>query len=88
MSAFFMFGVALETSDIKINKNDIRLIGTLTSTITSYFFAANKKTTSKERIIKEIQEQLGDIDNLSSEDIDNLCAVLKALKVPGSQPPA
>lgn len=59
----------------------IGLIGSLTSTITSYFFAVNKKSSSKEKILKEIQAQINDLDNLSTEDIDNICAVLKTLTV-------
>ncbi len=58
----------------------IGLIGSLTSTITSYFFSKTEKITSKEKIVREIQEQINYIDNLTEEDIDNICNVLKALK--------
>ncbi len=58
----------------------IGLIGSLTSTITSYFFSKSDKITSKEKMIREIQQQINYIDDLTEEDIDSICNVLKALK--------
>lgn len=56
------------------------LIGSLTSTITSYFFTKSNRTTSKNKIIREIQEQIMYIDDFTENDIDNICNVLKSLK--------
>lgn len=57
----------------------IGLIGSLTSTITSYFFTKNVNKSPKYAIINSIQKQLENIDDLSSEDIDEIYVVLKAL---------
>lgn len=60
----------------------IGLIGSLTSTITALFFqrheSASKKDTKSE-IIKTIQSQLDDFENLSDDDIETICKTLKSL---------
>lgn len=56
----------------------IGLLGTLTSTITNYFLNFQKNTVTDE-IIEKIKLQISDIDNLSDDDIDDICKVLKSL---------
>lgn len=59
----------------------IGLIGSLTSTITSYFFNSEKqKTTYRDEIIADIKAKLDDLDSLSDEDIDTIAAVLSSLR--------
>jgi voltage-gated potassium channel len=59
----------------------IGLIGSLTSTITSFFFNQSQKNkTFKEKEIDNIKQLLDHYDDLSAEDIDNIYNVLKALK--------
>ena len=60
----------------------IGLIGSLTSTITALFFqrhenAVNKGT--KNEIIKTLQMQLDDFENLSDDDIETICKTIKSL---------
>ncbi len=57
----------------------IGLIGSLTITITSYFLNIKNKTI-KDDIIENIKIRIDDIENLSNEDIDDICKVLKSLK--------
>ena len=60
----------------------IGLIGSLTSTLTALFFRKHDQTSrdsSKSQIIKTLQSQLDDFDNLTEEDIDTICATLKTL---------
>lgn len=56
----------------------IGLIGSITSTITSYFLRIEKKD-FKEDTITLIKNKLDDISNLSDEEIDSICKVLKTL---------
>lgn len=56
----------------------IGLIGSITSTITSYFLKIEKKD-FKEDTITLIKGRLDDISNLSDEEIDSICKVLKTL---------
>lgn len=56
----------------------IGLIGSITSTITSYFLKLEKKD-FKEETITSIKNRLDDISNLSDEEIDSICKVLKTL---------
>ncbi|WP_313132036.1 potassium channel family protein [Anaerocolumna sp.] len=56
----------------------IGLIGSITSTITSYFLNLEKKD-FKEETITSIKNRLDDISNLSDEEIDSICKVLKTL---------
>lgn len=65
----------------------IGFIGMLTSTISSYFIDKrlnntlnNKLGDFKSKIIVDIKSKLDNFDDLSNEDIDNICNVLKALK--------
>jgi voltage-gated potassium channel len=58
----------------------IGLIGSLTSTITSYFFSKEQKKSPKNEIIYNIQKQIENIDDLTDEDINEIYSILKALK--------
>jgi voltage-gated potassium channel len=58
----------------------IGLIGTLTSTITSYFLTKEQKKSPKIEVIHSIQKQIESIDDLTDQDIDEICLILKALK--------
>ena len=59
----------------------IGLIGSLTSTLTSYFLNSSSNTKSfKENEIEKIKNSIDNIDNLSDEDIDYICKVLKSLR--------
>lgn len=57
----------------------IGLIGTLTSTLTSYFLKLHQKNVSGE-ILDSIKQQLDDFSSLSEEDVEDICRILKALK--------
>lgn len=60
----------------------IGLIGSLTSTITALFFQRHEKSSkcyTKSEIIKTLQTQLDDFENLSDDDIDAICKTLKSL---------
>lgn len=57
----------------------IGLIGTVTSTLTSYFLDARKKSVKNETI-DLIKNRLDDLDSMSDEDIDDICKMLKSLK--------
>lgn len=60
----------------------IGLIGSLTSTLTALFFQNHEKATkvsAKSQIIKALQEQLNNFDNLSPEDIETICQTIKSL---------
>lgn len=60
----------------------IGLIGSLTSTITALFFQRHEsasKRDAKGEIIKTLQMQLDDFENLSDDDIETICKTLKSL---------
>lgn len=58
----------------------IGLIGSLTSTITSFFLNASPKSkTYSDEILIDIKSKLDNIKELSDDDIDILCAILKTL---------
>ena len=60
----------------------IGLIGSLTSTITALFYQRHEstsKTNTRDEIIKTLQSQLGDFENLSNDDIETICKTLKSL---------
>lgn len=60
----------------------IGLIGSLTSTITALFFQRHShasKGDTKSELIKTLQTQLDDFENLSDNDIETICKTLKAL---------
>lgn len=58
----------------------IGLIGSLTSTITSYFVnnSSGKKDVADETL-ENLISRISDIKSLSDEDIDNICKILKTL---------
>lgn len=58
----------------------IGLIGTVTSTITSYFINSRQKKSVANETIELIKEKLDDFENLSQEDIDVICKILVDLK--------
>ena len=60
----------------------IGLIGSLTSTITALFFQRHEKSIkhdAKSEIIRTLQEQLENFENLSDDDIETICQTLKLL---------
>ena len=60
----------------------IGFVGTLTSTITSFFLHthAGEELPYREEVIEGIKEKLDHLSSMSDEDIDTLAAMLKALK--------
>lgn len=60
----------------------IGLIGSLTSTLTALFFHRHEnasKRNTRDEIIKTVQTQLNDFENLSDNDIETICKTLRAL---------
>ena len=57
----------------------IGLIGTVTSTLTSYFLNKGTKSVENETI-EIIKQRLDHFEQLSDEDIDDICRILKAIK--------
>ena len=59
----------------------IGLIGSLTSTITTLFFQKHeqKSETSRDKLIRSIQDQLDNFDDLSDEDLKTICNTLNFL---------
>lgn len=60
----------------------IGLIGSLTSTITALFFQRHENASKKDakgEILKTLQTQLDDFENLSDDDIETICKTLKSL---------
>lgn len=63
----------------------IGLIGSLTSTITALFFQrheSSSRSDTRGQIIKSLQGQLDDFENLSDDDIETICQTLKSLHRP------
>lgn len=59
----------------------IGLLGTLTSTITSFFLnLKTEKPTHRDEILGLVLRQLEDLENLSNEDIDRICEILQTFK--------
>lgn len=58
----------------------IGLIGTVTSTITSYFLNAGQRKSVEDEAIEMIKEKLDDFESLSEEDVEAICGVLRGLK--------
>lgn len=56
----------------------IGLIGSLTSTITSFFLDNEKKSSFKDDMIDNIHKRIDDIDNMTIEDLDEIYDVLKS----------
>ncbi len=58
----------------------IGLIGSLTSTITSFFLNMNnKKKSISDDIIENIKSKIDDVKSLSDDDIDTICGILKTM---------
>lgn len=57
----------------------IGLIGTVTSTLTSYFLNAGTKSVKNE-IIESVKKRLDHFDDLTDKDVDDICRILKGLK--------
>lgn len=59
----------------------IGLIGSLTSTLTALFYQRHEHTSkdTKNELIRTLQMQLDDFDNLSDDDIETICQTLKTL---------
>lgn len=58
----------------------IGLIGSLTSTITSFFLNNSPSHTSySDELLNEIKEKIDNIKTLSDEDIDTICSILKTM---------
>ena len=57
----------------------IGLLGTVTSTITSYFLKVNRKNV-RNAALELVQEQLDHFDSLSEDDVEEICGILKGLK--------
>ena len=60
----------------------IGLIGSLTSTLTSFFMNRQHKKPA-DAVIETVKAQLDRFDELSDDDIEQLCKVLKALRTEG-----
>lgn len=59
----------------------IGLLGTLTSTITSFFLNLKPdKPTHKDEVVSLVLRQVEDLENLSNEDIDRICEILQTFK--------
>lgn len=59
----------------------IGLLGTLTSTITSFFLnLKSDKPTHKDEVVSLVLRQVEDLENLSNEDIDRICEILQTFK--------
>mgnify|MGYP006071338833 FL=1 len=57
----------------------IGLIGTVTSTLTSYFLNTQRKNT-RNQTIEMVKNQLDHFEQLSDEDVEIICNILKSLK--------
>ena len=59
----------------------IGFIGMLTGTIATYFLSEKENNKSfKEEIIDSIKDKLDNFDDLTNDDISDICAILKSLK--------
>ena len=57
----------------------IGLIGSLTSTITSFFLYHSKPSSVADETVENIKARLDNVKSLTDEDIDNICKILKTL---------
>jgi len=57
----------------------IGLIGTVTSTITSYFLKTQRRNVQSEAL-EMVKGQLEHFSELSEGDVEEICCILKALK--------
>ena len=56
-------------------------VGMLSGTIATYFLAEKKgKNSYRGSVIEDIKDKLDKFDDLSSEELDDICLVLKSLK--------
>lgn len=58
----------------------IGLIGSLTSTITSFFLHVPKQRSTKMETIEIIKNKLDHIEELQNEEVDEICRILEAFK--------
>jgi len=56
----------------------IGFIGMLTGTIATFFITTKKPQSYREKVIQEIKDQL-DNEDITKEDINNICKILKSL---------
>lgn len=63
----------------------IGLLGTITSTLTSYFLKAGNSGVRSEAL-ESIKSQLDRFDDLSPEDVEDICRILRALKQDSQKP--
>lgn len=68
----------------------IGFVGTLTSTITSFFLSPHggEALPYREEEIEAIKKKLDDLSSMTDEDIDTMAALLKTLRDASSAPPA
>lgn len=58
----------------------IGLIGSLTSTITSFFLnQTSKSETYSDELLNEIKEKIDNVKSLTDDDIDTICKILKTM---------
>lgn len=57
----------------------IGLIGSVTSTITSYFVNNSSRNSIADETLENIVSRLNDVKSLSDDDIDEICKILKTL---------
>ena len=57
----------------------IGLIGSLTSTLTSFFLSRHKKRTS-DPVLSAVRDELDHFETLTPQEVDRLCEVLRSLK--------
>ena len=56
-------------------------VGMLSGTIATYFLAEKKvKNSYRGSVIEDIKDKLNNFDDLSSEELEDICLVLKSLK--------
>ena len=58
----------------------IGLIGSLTSTLTSFFLERRRRTDPRAAVINTVKQQLDRFDELSEQEVDDLCRVLRSMK--------
>ena len=68
----------------------IGFVGTLTSTITSFFLSPHGGETLpyREEEIEAIKKKLDDLSSMTDEDIDTMAALLKTLRAASPAPSA
>ena len=57
------------------------LVGMLSGTIATYFLSQKKiKNCYRSSVLEDIKDKLDNFDDLSSDELDDICLVLKSLK--------